>query len=76
MKTIYSSKNTKSELSVSLEKFSAKISVWKDDDDGCFEWCLFGTTRDKNGWETDNFTAETVEDALADALDYLTEYNS
>lgn len=40
-------------------------------------WCIEGTTNEYDlFWVTDDFYAETEEQALKDAQDYLIEYNA
>jgi len=39
------------------------------------KWCLSGTTGGL-GWETDDYEADTREQAEQDAIAYLIEYNS
>ena len=41
---------------------------WSEDNRS---WCLSGTTIDGNSWETDDYLADTREEAEQDAADYL-----
>ena len=38
-------------------------------------WCLSGTDVWGNGWETDNYKADSEQQALLDAIEYLIEFN-
>jgi len=38
-------------------------------------WCLYGTNRDNLYWETDDYEADTLEDAENGAIAYLVAYN-
>lgn len=38
-------------------------------------WCLSGSGTWGNGWETDNYHADSEQQALLDAIEYLIEYN-
>jgi hypothetical protein len=53
-----------------LTKYNANFD-WNEDN---HTWCLYGTDNG-NGWETDDYEAETREQAESDAIDYLEAYN-
>ena len=38
-------------------------------------WCLSGTDAWGNGWETDYYRADSEQQALLDAIEYLIEFN-
>jgi hypothetical protein len=58
------------ELENALEHYNAQFKYNEDNK----TWCLFGTDRG-NGWETDDYDADTIAQAKADALEYLETYN-
>ena len=39
-------------------------------------WCLSGTDKDGNYWETDDYDAPGIAQARRDAVEYLREFNS
>ena len=57
-------------LQEALAKFDAQFS-WNESEN---TWCLSGAASGL-GWETDDYEAETREQAESDAVDYLIAYN-
>ncbi len=55
-----------------LDKYNAKFSY----DEIAKTWCLYGTTPDGVAWETDDYDAETREQAENDAAEYLETNNA
>lgn len=55
-----------------LAEYNASLSF----DSENLTWCLFGTTSDGLGWETEDFPAASLEEAEAAAINYLVAYNS
>jgi hypothetical protein len=53
-----------------LEKHNAQFN-WNEE---AKTWCLSGIDKG-NAWETDDYDAETREEAEGDAINYLVEYN-
>lgn len=39
--------------------------------DGELMWCIVGTTCDNLGWETDDYEAVSISEAIEDAIEYL-----
>lgn len=67
-----SNTKTPTTLTEALTTYDAEFSF----DETAQTWCLFGTTKDGLGWETDDYPAETRDEAEGDALNYLIVYNS
>lgn len=61
---------TNQELQDILNKYNCNF-VWSESSG---TWCLYGTDNG-NAWETDDYDAETIEQAAQDAIEYLTENN-
>lgn len=64
-------RSIKMTLTEALAKYNASFH-WNADD---MTWCLSGTDKG-NGWETDDYDADSKEQAESDAIEYLIEYNS
>lgn len=50
-----------------LEKYNSQFAYGAETK----TWCLYGTDADGNYWETDDFDADTLEQAENDAIEYL-----
>jgi hypothetical protein len=58
------------ELELLLEKHDCKFQY----DRVCKVWCLYGIDNG-NGWETEDYPAESLEEAREQAVDYLIAFN-
>lgn len=58
------------DLQDALKEYNAKF----DYDDENRTWCMYGTNYLGDYWETDDFEADSLEDAYYDALAYLEDY--
>lgn len=59
------------ELNAALAEADAQFNYNEADQ----TWCLSGVTAEGTGWETDDYEAASLEEAQADAVDYLIAYN-
>ena len=50
-----------------LKKYNSQFAY----DTNTKTWCLYGTDTNGNYWETDDYDADTLEQAENDAIEYL-----